>query len=166
MEQTPLRRLQILTHKNPICRQDPIFHASSRQGLIFPTFFSKVFMNNYRLFRPSCATALRAPAPPATKTIYIISRRDQFPGFPIVPAFRSFQLSGRSSCTVILAIFRSCRILKTKEILKGEARAKPFVACCLLSKQSPINFVGLNGNGTMYFKRKLFSCGNRNISLP
>ncbi len=75
-----------------------------------------------------------------------LSRR---PGFPVIPAFRSFQLSGHSGYLVVpaarsfLAILRSFyRPCKQKK-LQQEAHRTSYG---LLSKKSPINFVGLCAN--------------------
>jgi hypothetical protein len=79
--------------------------------------------------------------------------------FLVITAVRSFWLSGHSgflvipvsgrfSCTVILAILSSIQSLKTK--IKKEKRIEKFDACCLFSKELPINFDRLSGNGNIY----------------
>jgi hypothetical protein len=89
-------------------------------------------------------------------------------GFPVVLAFRSFRLSGRSgsqsfqlsgpsSCPAILTSSGRSghRIQKKLEKEKRTEVTEKFTACCLLSNNSPINFAGVSGNRNMYFKRIL-----------
>ncbi len=115
MEQTPLRRLQILTHKNPICRQDPIFHASSDRGSSFLPFFLRYLWITIDYFgravRRRCAHLQHQQELYYLKTIHNLAQGSlrsfsgfsDSSGFPVIPAFRSFQLSGYSGYSPFLS---------------------------------------------------------------
>jgi hypothetical protein len=85
-------------------------------------------------------------------------------GFPVVPGFRSFRLSGRSGFPVV-PTFRSFRLsgrssfpgnfhpFGTKLILKKK-RTEQFGTPCLFTRQSPIHWALLTGNGNTLNKRR------------
>ena len=88
------------------------------------------------------------PVVPAFRSLQLSGRSD----FPVVPAFRSFRLSGCSGFPVILA-FQVISSLRKQNNLKKK-RTEQFGAPCLFTQLSPIHWALLTGNGNIWNKRR------------